>query len=204
MSIIAITLATRQWLKRRNEDFTGENGQESAFTPGDFLSGSLEACRRTLLQAVETFSEEDMVWRPYPETPSAGFYLWHVARVQDALVHKQILNRPEIWTVQGWAQQFGLPIDETGQDYTGEQIAHFQEPSKAELLEYLEATFNATLRAIETLGPEGLDVSSEKGIQRIRYLVILTTHANVHAGAVNYIREVLTASREVPEVPYEL
>ena len=198
MSIIAITLATRHWLKRRSAALAGEDEQASSFTPGDFLSGAIQACHRTLLQVVEPLSEEEMIWRPYPETPSAGFLLWHVARVQDAIVHKQILNKPEVWTTQGWAQQFGLPIDETGQDYAGEQIAHFREPSKAELIDYLGATFNATLRAIERLGSEGLDVSSEEGMQRVRYLVILTTHANLHAGAITHIRDVLAASREVP------
>ncbi len=194
MSIIAISHGLRDFLSRGDADARARNGYPS----GDTLAGVFQTCQRTLMQAVETMSEEDMVWRPFPETPSAGYYLWHVARVQDALLHKQILNRPEIYETHGYAQEFGLPQYDTGQDYTATQRAHFQEPPKAELLEYLQRTFTAVLRTIDELGPEGLDIETQSGMQRIRYLIILTTHANLHAGAINHIREVLTASREVP------
>ena len=194
MSIVGITYALRDLLRRPAE----REETSSGFTSGDTLAGVFQACLRTLNQAVETMSEEDMVWRPFPETPSAGYYLWHVARVQDALIHKQILDRPEIYETHGYAQQFGLPQNDTGQDYTAAQRAHFQEPPKDDLLEYLRLTFQAVLRTIDELGPEGLDIETAGGMQHIRYLIILTTHANLHAGAINHIREVLAASREVP------
>ena len=161
MSIVGITYALRDLLRRPAE----REETSSGFTSGDTLAGVFQACLRTLNQAVETMSEEDMVWRPFPETPSAGYYLWHVARVQDALIHKQI---------------------------------HFQEPPKDDLLEYLRLTFQAVLRTIDELGPQDLDIETAGGMQHIRYLIILTTHANLHAGAINHIREVLAASREVP------
>ncbi len=193
MSIVAIAYALRDLLRR-----PGPSEERSGYTSGDTLAGIFQSCLRTLNQAVETMSEEDMVWRPFPETPSAGYYLWHVARVQDALIHKQILNRPEIYETHGYYQQFGLPLADTGQDYTATQRAHFQEPPKADLLEYLRLTFQAVLRTIDELGPEGLDIETRGGMQHNRYLIILTTHANLHAGAINHIREVLAASREVP------
>ena len=144
-----------------------------------------------------------MIWRPYPETPSTGFLIWHVARVQDVLVHKYILEKPEIWTSQGWAQQFGLPIDETGQDYTGDQIAQFVEPQKEDLVDYLKTTFRSALRAVEFLASdESKKFSKDKMMQSIRYLVILNTHVNLHAGAINYIREVLSASHDLPEIAH--
>ena len=192
MSIIALSHGLRDLLNR------GDTPAQNGYPSGDTLAGVFEACQRTLTQAVETMSEEDMAWRPFPETPSAGYYLWHVARVQDALLHKQILNRPEVYETHGYAHEFGLPQEDTGQDYTATQRAHFQEPPKAELLEYLRLTFQAVLRTIEELGPEGLDFETNSGMQRIRYLIILTTHANLHAGALTHLREVLPASREVP------
>ena len=82
MSIIAISQGLRDLFNRGDTGAHGQNGYPS----GDTLAGVFEACQRTLTQAVETMSEEDMAWRPFPETPSAGYYLWHVARVQDALV----------------------------------------------------------------------------------------------------------------------
>ncbi len=194
MSIIALTHGLRDFLNRGDTAAQVQNGYPS----GDALAGVFKACERTLTQAVETMSEEDMAWRPFPETPSASYYLWHVARVQDALLHKQILNRPEINETHGYAREFGLPLEDTGQAYTATQRAHFQEPPKKALLEYLGLTFQAVLRTIEELGPEGLDIETDSGMRRIRYLITLTTHANLHAGAINHIREVLTASREVP------
>ncbi len=194
MSIIALSHGLRDFLNRGDAGSHMENGYPS----GDALAGVFQACQRTLTQAVERMSEEDMAWRPFPETPSAGYYLWHVARVQDALLHKQILNRAEIYETHGYAREFGLPLEDTGQAYTAMQRAHFQEPPKQALLEYLRLTFEAVLGAIEELGPGRLDIETDNGMQRIRYLVTLTTHANLHAGAINHIREVLTASREVP------
>ncbi len=193
MSIIAISHGLRDFLNRGD----ASTRTQGSYPSGDTLAGVFQACHRTLTQAVETMTEEDMAWRPFPETPSAGYYLWHVARVQDALLHRQILNRPEIYETHGYAHQFGLPQQDTGQDYTTAQRAHFIEPPKLELLEYLRLTFQAVSRTIEELGPEGLDIETASGMQRIRYLIILTTHANLHAGAINHIREVLAASREV-------
>ena len=194
MSIVALSYGLREWLNRGDSAAHAHNGYPS----GDALTGVFQACHRTLTQAVETMSEEDLAWRPFPETPSAGYYLWHVARVQDALLHKQILNRPEIYESHGYAQEFGLPLEDTGQEYTATQRAHFLEPPKEALLQYLGRTFEAVLRTIDELGPEGLNIETNSGMRRIRYLITLTTHANLHAGAINHIREVLTASREVP------
>jgi len=198
MSIIAVSLATRNFLRGRGFFGRGASDWGDGFTPGDFFSGAFQGCHRTILQAVEPLSEAEMSWRPYAGAGSAGFITWHVARAQDALVHRQLLNKPELWVTQGWAQQFGLPIDETGQDYTEEQLSTFQEPPKAELLDYLASTYRALQRAIDQLGPRGLDVSTERGMQRVRYLVVLTNHANMHGGAINYIREILSASRGTP------
>ena len=75
--------------------------------------------------------------------------------------------------------------------------------AKSELIEYLKATFRAALRSVEQLGADQNTLSNEKMMQSMRYLIILNTHVNLHAGSINYIREVLTASRETPEVPYE-
>ena len=194
MSIIAVSLATRHLLRRRG--LLDEEAEEfGGFAPADFLSGAFQGCHRTILQAVEPLSEAEMSWKPYAGAGSAGFVVWHVARVQDALVHRQLLGRPELWVTQGWAQQFGLPIDETGQDYTGEQLATFQEPPKTELLDYLAATYRAVQPAIDRFGQNGLNPSTEIGMERVRYLLVLTNHANMHAGAINYIREILAASR---------
>ena len=195
MSIIAVSLATRNLLRRSG--LLGGDALDSGegFTPVDFLSGAFQRCHRTILQAVEPLSEAEMSWRPYAGAGSAGFVVWHVARAQDALVHQRLLNRPELWTTQGWAQQFGLPIDETGEDYTEEQLSTFQEPPKTELLDYVAATYRALQRAIDQLGPRGLDVSTERGMERVRYLVVLMNHANSHAGAIDYIRGILSASR---------
>ncbi len=194
MSIIAVSLATRNLLRRRGffeEDTQGFDG----FAPADFLSGAFQRCHRTILQAVEPLTEAEMSWKPYAGAGSAGFVVWHIARAQDALVHRQLLDKPELWVTQGWAQQFGLPIDETGQDYAEDQLATFQEPPKTELLDYLAATYRALQRAIDHLGPSGLNPATERGLERVRYLVVLTNHANMHAGAINYIRDILAASR---------
>ena len=199
MSLIAIALGTRNLLRRKADSYGDANDAASGrFSTADFLVGALQSSHRALLQAVEPLSESEMSWRPFEGTESAGFVIWHVARVQDALIHRQILKKPEAWVTHGWAEQFGLPIDETGQEYSAEQRANFQEPPKAELLEYLTTTFRAAQRAIDEIGSRGLDVATEQGMERTRYLVIITNHANMHAGAVNYIRDILQSSRQVP------
>ncbi|MBI4236684.1 MAG: DinB family protein [Chloroflexi bacterium] len=199
MSIIAIALATRPLWRRRRSALAEESA--SALTAADFITGALRGSHRALLQAVETLSQEDLTWRPYPQAASVGFLLWHVARVQDAILHRQLLTQPELWMSQGWAQRFGLASYGVGQDHTDEQRAGFHVPPKPDLLAYLTATYDAALRGIESMDTETLDVETEAGMQRVRYLVILVNHANMHAGAINYIRDLLNASREVsPEL----
>ena len=171
--------------------------QTPAFTAEDFIAGALRGSHRALLQAVETLSQEELAWRPHPQAASAGFLLWHVARVQDAILHRQLLAQPELWITQGWAQRFDLPIYGTGQDYSDIELSGFRVPPKTDILAYLEATSDAALRGIEALDTRALDMDTEEGLQRVRYLVILVNHANMHAGSINYIRDLLLASREV-------
>lgn len=194
MSIIALALGSRRRWKRR---YAQAQALVPSFTASDFIEGALRGSHRALLQAIETLTQEDLAWRPYPQAASAGFLLWHVARVQDAILHRQLLGQPELWVTQGWAVRFGLPLHGTGADYSDEQRADFAPQTKADLLAYLEASYDAALRGIEDLETEALDVDTEEGLQHVRYLVILVNHANMHAGAINYIRELLIASREV-------
>ena len=66
--------------------------------------------------AVEGLTAEQLAWIPAPGANSAGWLVWHLARVQDHHV-AELVDEPQIWASGTWAERCGLEPDPSNTGY---------------------------------------------------------------------------------------
>jgi hypothetical protein len=156
-------------------------------------------------------TDEQLNWKPEGYSTSIGFHLWHLARESDylksALLHYypglelDILDAGEIWANENLAQKWGFPAEahETvGTGLSDEVAAKLPIPQKAELMLYLQKSYETLEKFIELLDTkypsfEDLDDELMKKIQKIRLnLMVFLTHDCRHLGVMECLKGLQT------------
>lgn len=90
-----------------------------------FIIALLEAAYRSIKQATDDLTDEQLYYQPTAETNSIAWLVWHLSRWRDA-ISATISNEPQIWVSAGWAQQCGMPGERTGMGDTPAQVTAFR------------------------------------------------------------------------------
>lgn len=162
---------------------------------GDFVSGCLQQHYNAMARSVDGLTEVEMAWMPTPECSSIGFLVWHYGRTMDRWVHSRLRNIPQLWD-QGWAERLGqqdIDPNDTGYGYGPEQLAAFQVPESAALLEYGEATLEAALSYLQERNDTDLgetEVTNPRGgtMSLANMFQQLLWEFNQHGGQIAYLR----------------
>ncbi|CAM5595724.1 hypothetical protein GCM10010329_49250 [Streptomyces spiroverticillatus] len=106
----------------------------------DISLGLFRRLRAELNQGVEGLDDAALVQVPAPGTNSIGWLAWHIARAQDRNL-SELLEVPQLWLTDGWADHFHLPADpaDTGYEHSRAQAAAFRAPGSKDLLAYHDA-----------------------------------------------------------------
>ena len=148
--------------------------------------------------AVEGLTVEELTWRPASEGTAAnpvGWLVWHLARVQDDHV-ADVAGTEQVWTAQGFAERFGLPLDVTdiGYGHDADEVAQLRSGA-ALLTEYLDAVHAASTAWVAGLAPEDLDrVVDERWDPPVTLGVRLASvvdDGTQHVGQAAYVRGLL-------------
>ncbi|MFC4908011.1 mycothiol transferase [Actinomadura gamaensis] len=132
---------------------------------------------------------------PEPGANTIGWLVWHLTRVQDAHV-AEILDGPQLWLSDGFADRFDLPADPgyTGYGHTPEQVTEVR-PTADLLVEYHEAVHARTGKLLAGLTPEALDrIVDDRWDPPVTLGVRLVSVADdslQHVGQAAYVRGVL-------------
>ncbi len=98
------------------------------------------------------------------EANSIAWLIWHLSRIRDDHV-ADVAGNPQIWTADGWAQRWGLPLDiaDTGYGHSAQQVAVVT--GDAEMLRgYFDAVHEMTLRFVRTVPiPTSIALSTSGG-----------------------------------------
>ena len=129
---------------------------------GEFIEQTLEDYRRRVYAAVGPLSEDEINWRPDPESNSIAFLVWHVARVEDRWTNTFARGVEEVWVRQSWHQRFGLPEKEMGLRFDVDQLSAFPRLSKELLQGYFDAVREETLEFIHGLQPADFDHAPDR------------------------------------------
>jgi uncharacterized damage-inducible protein DinB len=124
----------------------------------DLLTYAYEQVAETFRGTVEGLGAEDLSRRVAPDANPIGWLAWHLLRVQDDHV-AEAAGTDQVWTAQGWAERFDLPVDAaaTGYGMSAEEVAAVRVPSAELLLGYAEAVHARTAEFLRGLSDADLD-----------------------------------------------
>ena len=148
------------------------------------LADALTRVREQVPAVVGGLDVDDLAWRPDADANSIAWLIWHLTRVADDHV-AEVAGTDQVWTSQGWYQQFGLPFPAAAHGYghSSAQVAAVRVPSDL-LAEYHDAVAEAVLAYVGTLTPNNLDrVVDERwdppvtlGVRMVSVLNDITQH----------------------------
>jgi hypothetical protein len=160
---------------------------------GQYTLEILNQLQRTLDQALDGLTQEEITYRPGRESNSIGFILWHQLRVEDAMINAMLLNKPQLWESENWCEKLGFPAGSTedGWGYDAGQLNAFKVPPLKEMVEYGAAVRKATLNYVSGLTPDRLaEVQTTPfGDMPVEgMLAMMTGELALHTGQIAYIR----------------
>lgn len=164
-------------------------------TPADLLTDALARNADNAAAVVDGLDADELAWRPGPDANPIGWLLWHLARVQDDHV-SELAGRAQVWTSKGYADRFGLPLDDAdiGFGHTTEQVALVRS-APGLLLAYVAEVHARTIAWLGSVSSEDLDqVVDDRWDPPVTLGVRLVSVADdgaQHAGQAAYVRGLL-------------
>ena len=156
----------------------------------DFIAQMTESTRAAMLRVTANLTQEEAAWRAGYGANPVGFLLWHVGRTQDRFYNQVITSGPQIWEKNGWYSKLKLPLRDTGNSYTPEQVESFLVPELKQLFAYMDEVQQSSLQIIRTLDPKRLQevpVPERPDMTVLNFMRQHIAHENQHIGAMEYI-----------------
>ena len=124
----------------------------------DLLVYAYDQIHESVHRSLDGLTPEDLHRRPGPAANPIGWLAWHLLRVQDDHV-ADVAGTEQVWTAEGWAGRFGLPVDDaaTGYGMTDEEVDAVRVPSADLLLGYSRAVHARSAEFLRGLSDEDLD-----------------------------------------------
>ncbi|MCU1541211.1 MAG: hypothetical protein JWM01_2158 [Arthrobacter sp.] len=123
----------------------------------EVLLDAFARIHETVAATLEGVDDESLVRRPVGTGNSIAWLIWHLSRVEDAQL-ASAAGLPQVWTSQGFAGRFDLPLPErdTGYGHSTGQVDAVQAPPEL-LLGYYHAVHRQTVEYLRALDDEDFD-----------------------------------------------
>lgn len=127
-------------------------------TGTDLLVDAFGRIRQVVHRVVDGLTPEELEFRIDDEANSITWLVWHLTRIQDDHI-SDAAEIEQVWTSDGWAEQFGLPFDHfaTGFGHSSDDVAAVRVNSGELLTRYHDAVHEQTLRFLESLEDADFD-----------------------------------------------
>jgi len=161
----------------------------------DLLEDAFERIRDAVHPAVTGLSPEELAFRPDMESNSIAWLIWHLTRIQDDHIAK-IDGHEQIWTANGWAERFALPLDvaDTGYGHDPDMVPLVAADARL-LIGYFEDVHQATLGFLRTLEETDLtrvvDPGWDPPVTMAIRLVSVVSDDLQHVGQAAYTRGIV-------------
>ncbi|HZZ45954.1 MAG TPA: DUF664 domain-containing protein [Pseudonocardia sp.] len=158
----------------------------------DLLADAFGRIQEVVREAVDGLTRDQLALRIDPEANSISWLVWHLARVQDDHV-AGAFGLPQVWTEQGWAKRFALPLadPDIGYGHSPAEVGQV-ELAADELLGYFDAVHAQTLGAVSAVTEDDLervvDANWDPPVTLGVRLVSVISDDLQHAGQAAYLR----------------
>ncbi|GAA2738770.1 mycothiol transferase [Actinocorallia aurantiaca] len=158
----------------------------------DLLVDAFGRVREGVHAAVEGLDAAALAYRPEEGANSIAWLVWHLTRVQDDHL-SEIIGAEQVWTSEGWAERFGLPLDpyDTGYGHAAGQVASVEAEAEA-LLGYYDAVHARTEEFVRSVKESELtrivDENWDPPVTMAVRLVSVIEDDLQHVGQAAYIR----------------
>jgi uncharacterized damage-inducible protein DinB len=159
----------------------------------DYLRTAMKDFHKSLLQAIEGLSDEQIHFRPLDKGNHIAFILWHCVRTEDTVINYLIQKKTPVWNAEGWDKTFGMDPRAQGTGMTDEEAAAIRIEDLGEFSKYMENTFKASEAYLDGLKDEELDEVYDMpvlGKRSLRQTVggIVLQHGSNHLGEIWYVK----------------
>jgi hypothetical protein len=161
-----------------------------------FVMELMDGAHWTITRAVDGLSDEQLRFRPSDETNSILWLVWHLYRAQDFMA-ASLSGEEQVWTSGGWADRFGMPLDDSGFGHTSQQLDDFQ-PGGELVMSYAEKVREAFANRLRSLPSGTLDgraneTADDDGGGDVQTNVVrICMDTMQHAGQIAYLRGLQT------------
>lgn len=126
-------------------------------TTAELLADAVSRTREHAREYMDGLTDDQLAHRLDGRANSIGWLVWHQARVMDDHV-ADAAGEDQIWTADGWADRFGLPlaVTDTGYGHTPEQVAQVRVNAPL-LTGYAEAVADRARAYVRGLSAADLD-----------------------------------------------
>ena len=168
-------------------------------TSAELLGDAFGRVRDTVYRVVRDLDADQLGVRVDQEANSIAWLIWHLTRVQDDHV-ADAAGSAQVWTEQGWAGRFGLPLDDadTGYGHSSDEVAKVQVSSADLLVGYHDAVHQQTVDYVRTLTDDDLgrivDPRWDPPVTLGVRLVSVISDDLQHAGQAAFIRGLILRS----------
>ncbi|GAA4679280.1 mycothiol transferase [Frondihabitans cladoniiphilus] len=164
-------------------------------TPAELLTDSFARLPAIASRAVAGLDVDRLATQPEPGANTIAWLVWHTARGQDVQI-AALADTDEVWTAEGWAARFALPLDDAEMGYGMDASEVEKVRASADLLTgYLQAVTDRTSSYLAELDAAALDrVVDENWSPPVTAGVRLSSILGdclQHAGQASYVRGLL-------------
>lgn len=165
----------------------------------DVLTDGFARLTPALRRCLDGLDRPALTHRLDPQANTIAWLAWHVAREEDAQI-APLAGTEQVWTAQGWADRFALPLDpaDMGYGHTADQVALVVAEADL-LLGYQAATAAATAAYLTGLTEQDLDEVVDRRwdppVTRGVRLMSVLADALQHLGQAELVRGVIDRER---------
>jgi len=157
-----------------------------------YIGIELSGLKMAMGRALDSLTQQEVIWRPSSGCNSIGLILFHVARSEDSFIQGMLQEKPEIWKSEKWYEKLNLSADEEGAHYTVEQVNAFQVPELNDILAYYDAVRVRTKECLRGMKLEELDKKvtfpNVGELPTATIFSFLVAHTSQHTGEMSYLR----------------
>jgi len=157
----------------------------------EFIHTMVSEMHNAMIEDVKVLNQEQLAWKPAPNTNPIGFLFWHEIRTEDNMIHG-LQGKPTIWESEKWHEKLGMDATAQGTGFQEPDVDKVAALPLAEVMAYVEQVTKSVEDYIKSLDDAGLDhaPNPERPRRTIGMMLrnFVLAHGWWHLGEIKYLK----------------